>query len=208
MRLIASLAALILVACSEAPAGSAQQAGERALPDGAERAVFAAGCFWCGDSDFARLEGVIETVSGYTGGHVDYPEYRQVVNGNTGHVEAVEVIYDPTAISYDQLLHFYWRNVDPFDGRGQFCDRGPVYAPFIFTGNDSEREAAERSAREVEARFGRAVAVGIRDAERFWPAEEYHQNYASENPAAYQRYRLGCRRDERLRQIWGEEAGG
>lgn len=208
MRTFGLIAFLILAACSEAPAGSAQPAVERSIPDGAERAVFAAGCFWCGESDFGRLEGVIQTVSGFTGGHVDNPEYRAVVNGDTGHVEAVEVIYDPARISYDQLLHFYWRNVDPFDGRGQFCDRGPMYAPYIFTGNEAERSAALASAADVEARFGRAVAVQIRDVEVFWPAEDYHQNYASENPAAYQRYRLGCRRDERLRQIWGDEAGG
>ncbi len=208
MRLIASLAALFLFACSDAPAGSVAAQDERTPPEGMERAIFASGCFWCTEADFDRLDGVVETLSGFIGGHMENPEYRQVVNGNTGHVEAVEVTFDPTRVSYEALLHHYWRNVDPFDGEGQFCDRGPMYAPFIFTVDDAQAEAARASAAEIEVRFGRPLAVGIRDAERFWPAEAYHQNYAANNPIRYQRYRFGCRRDQRLREIWGAEAGG
>lgn len=208
MRLIASLAALFLFACSDAPAGSVAAEEERTVPEGRERAIFASGCFWCTEADFDKLDGVVETISGFTGGHAENPEYRQVVNGNTGHVEAVEVIYDPARVSYDALLHHYWRNVDPFDGGGQFCDRGPMYAPFIFAVDEAQLTAAQESAAGVEARFGEPLAVGIRSAERFWPAEDYHQNYAANNPIRYQRYRFGCRRDQRLREIWGAEAGG
>ncbi|HCY54968.1 MAG TPA: peptide-methionine (S)-S-oxide reductase [Oceanicaulis sp.] len=209
MRLLALFAAAFLMACSDSPAGSAQEeAAAPALPDGQARAIFASGCFWCTEADFEGLDGVIDVVSGFTGGHVENPEYRQVVNGNTGHVEAVEIIYDPQDVSYEALLAHYWRNVDPFDAGGQFCDRGPAYAPAIFTLDDAQRAAAEASAVEVEARFGRELAVRIRDAEPFWEAEAYHQNYAEANPIRYQRYRFGCRRDQRLREIWGDEAGG
>ena len=209
MRFFAFSAAVWLIACSESPAGSVQDATEpTALPEGQARAVFASGCFWCTEADFEDFDGVIDVVSGFTGGHVDNPEYRQVVNGNTGHVEAVEIIYDPEAVSYETLLAHYWRNVDPFDGGGQFCDRGAAYAPAIFALDDGQRAAAEASAAEVEARFGEPVAVRIRDGARFWPAEDYHQDYAETNPIRYQRYRFGCRRDQRLREIWGNEAGG
>ncbi|AZU04970.1 peptide methionine sulfoxide reductase MsrA [Glycocaulis alkaliphilus] len=209
MRLLALIAAAFLMACSDSSAGTAQEAGEpAALPDGQARAILASGCFWCTEADFERLDGVIDVVSGFTGGHVENPEYRQVVNGNTGHVEAVEIIYDPQIVSYEALLHHYWRNVDPFDGGGQFCDRGAAYAPAIFTLDEAQRAAAEASAAEVEARFGQPLAVRIREAEIFWPAEDYHQNYAANNPIRYQRYRFGCRRDQRLREIWGNEAGG
>ncbi|KPP81602.1 MAG: peptide-methionine (S)-S-oxide reductase [Oceanicaulis sp. HLUCCA04] len=209
MRFLTSLAALCLIACSDSPAGSAQEAGDPdAMPEGQSRAIFASGCFWCTEADFEDLDGVIDVVSGFTGGDVENPEYRQVVNGNTGHVEAVEIIYDPQAVSYEALLSHYWRNVDPFDGSGQFCDRGPTYAPAIFTLDETQREAAQASLAEVEARFGEAVEVRIRDAEIFWPAEAYHQDYADNNPIRYQRYRFGCRRDQRLREVWGDEAGG
>lgn len=209
MRILALLAAASLIACTESPAGSAQDTAQGAsLPEGQARAVFASGCFWCTEADFEDLDGVIDVVSGYTGGMVENPEYRQVVNGNTGHVEAVEIIYDPDTVSYEALLDHYWRNVDPFDGGGQFCDRGDSYAPAIFVMNEDERAAAEADSTEIEARFGEAVAVRIRDAERFWPAEDYHQDYAVNNPIRYQRYRFGCRRDQRLREIWGDEAGG
>jgi peptide-methionine (S)-S-oxide reductase len=209
MRLLTLLAALCLTACSESPAGSSQhEADPAALPPGQARAIFASGCFWCTEADFEDLDGVIDVVSGFTGGHVDNPEYRQVVNGTTGHVESVEIIFDPETVSYEALLAHYWRNVDPFDGGGQFCDRGAAYAPAIFTLDDAQRAAAEAGAAEVEARFGQPLAVRIRDAERFWPAEDYHQDYAVNNPIRYQRYRFGCRRDQRLREIWGNEAGG
>lgn len=209
MRFLTSLAALCLIACSDSPAGSAQEtAAPAAMTDGQARAVFASGCFWCTEADFEDLDGVIDVVSGFTGGDVENPEYRQVVNGNTGHVEAVEIIYDPDTVSYEALLSHYWRNVDPFDGGGQFCDRGSTYAPAIFTLDDAQREAAQASAADVEARFGEPVEVRIRDAEVFWPAEAYHQDYAENNPIRYQRYRFGCRRDQRLRELWGDEAGG
>jgi len=179
------------------------------VPEGAAVAVFASGCFWCTEADFEKLDGVYDVVSGYTGGQLADPSYRQVVNGGTGHVEAARVVYDPEAVSYEGLLAHYWVNVDPFDGGGQFCDRGEAYAPAIFVDGAAQRDLAERSRQRVQERFPQeTIAVRIRDLDAFWPAEGYHQNYAEENPIRYQRYRFGCRRDARLREIWGADAGG
>jgi methionine-S-sulfoxide reductase len=205
MRHLVLSAAVLLAACSEAPAQDAETEAELSAET---TAVFASGCFWCTEADFEKLPGVLDAVSGYTGGHVENPEYRQVVNGGTGHVEAVRVTFDPGQVSYRQLLDHYWRNVDPFDRGGQFCDRGDSYAPFIFTLDETQAEAAEASRAGVAERFGETVAVRIEPLDVFWPAEDYHQDYAEKNPIRYQRYRFGCRRDQRLRQIWGGEAGG
>jgi methionine-S-sulfoxide reductase len=205
MRHVVLTAAVLLAACSEAPA---QDSETEADLNAQTTAVFASGCFWCTEADFEKLPGVLDAVSGYTGGHVENPEYRQVVNGDTGHAEAVRITFDPERVSYDELLAHYWRNVDPFDGGGQFCDRGDSYAPFIFTLDDAQAEAAEASKAEVAGRFGQEVAVVIEPLDVFWPAEDYHQDYAEKNPIRYQRYRFGCQRDQRLRQIWGNEAGG
>lgn len=178
-------------------------------PDGARTAVFASGCFWCTEQDFEKLPGVYEVISGYSGGALADPSYEQVVRGGTGHAEAALVIYNPEAVSYEALLEHYWRNVDPFDADGQFCDRGDSYAPFIFVEGPAEDDAARASRQRVQDRFpDRPVAVRIRPLEAFWPAEAYHQDFAETNPIRYQRYRFGCRRDARLREIWGEEAGG
>ncbi|PWE16391.1 peptide-methionine (S)-S-oxide reductase [Marinicauda salina] len=199
--------ALTAAACGQEarPAGDPTAAD---LPEGAAQAIFASGCFWCTEADFEKLDGVVEAVSGYTGGHVDNPTYRQVTGGGTGHHEAVRVIYDPDAVGYAALLDHYWRNVDPFDGGGQFCDRGPSYAPAIFTLDEDQADAARASRDRVSARFDREIAVDIEPAGDFWPAEDYHQDYAEKNPLRYSRYRLGCRRDQRLREIWGDEALG
>lgn len=173
------------------------------LPGELAHAVFASGCFWCTEADFEKLDGVVEVVSGFAGGPERNPDYYDVARGRTGHTEAARVIYDPSVVSYDALLDHYWRNVDPFDGEGQFCDRGSGYAPALFPVNADQRDRAEASRQQIQDRFSEPVAVRIREFDTFWPAGREHQDYAETNPIRYQRYRFGCRRDARLRQIWG-----
>ena len=170
-----------------------------------ETAVFAGGCFWCMEHDLESLPGVVEVVSGYSGGHVDNPTYRQVSSETTGHQEVVQVRFDPTRISYGTLLRSYWRNVDPLDGEGQFCDRGDSYRPVIFTADAAQAREAEASAQAAARELGQprsALRVELRDAARFWPAEDYHQNYAENNALKYNFYRLSCGRDRRLDAVW------
>jgi peptide-methionine (S)-S-oxide reductase len=170
-------------------------------------AVFAGGCFWCMEKPFDRLPGVLETVSGFTGGSIERPSYQEVVAGGTGHLEAVQVRYDPARVSYATLLETYWRQVDPFDGGGQFCDRGESYAPAIFVSGPVEQAAAEASRASLVRTFARPVAVTIRPAGAFWPAEDYHQDYYLKNPLRYRFYRSGCGRDARLEAVWGAPRG-
>ena len=172
-------------------------------PENEERAYFAMGCFWCGEADFEKVSGVTEAVSGYAGGHVKNPTYEQVTGGNTGHYESVRVSYDPEKVSYKQLLDVFWHNVDPFDAKGQFCDKGASYRPAIFPTNAEERAEAEASKAAVEKRFGKPVAVEIVDTKSFYPAEGYHQDYYKKNALKYKFYRTGCGRDARLKEIWG-----
>lgn len=167
-------------------------------------AVFAGGCFWCMEPPYDQLPGVLDTTSGYSGGHTGNPTYEQVTAGGTGHYEVVRVTYDPDRISYDELLAVFWRNIDPFDDRGQFCDRGSSYRAAVFYGSEAERELAEAARADIEIRFGRKVVTGILPAAPFYAAEGYHQNYYTENPLRYRYYRYGCRRDARLRQVWGD----
>jgi peptide-methionine (S)-S-oxide reductase len=171
------------------------------------RATFAGGCFWCMEPPFDKLDGVVSTTSGYIGGQVKRPSYEQVSEGRTGHVEAVQIAYDPARIGYDKLLHVFWRNVDPFDAYGQFCDKGSQYRPAIFFHDEEQKRQAEESLRAVQARFKEKVVVQIVSATEFYPAEDYHQDYYQKNPARYRFYRFGCGRDGRLKQVWGDEAG-
>lgn len=171
-------------------------------------ATFAGGCFWCMEKPFDDLDGVLSTTSGFSGGQVENPSYDQVSRGNTGHIEVVQVEYDPRRVSYEELLYVYWRNVDPFDAGGQFCDRGHTYTTAIFARDREERRAAEASLREVARRFGRSIATDIREFEAFYPAEAYHQDYYLRNPVRYRFYRGSCGRDARLDEIWGDEARG
>ncbi|HEX4872165.1 MAG TPA: peptide-methionine (S)-S-oxide reductase MsrA [Nevskiaceae bacterium] len=167
------------------------------------RAIFAAGCFWCVEADFEKLPGVIEAVSGYTGGHTENPTYEQSNTGLTGHTEAVEVRYDPARVSYEQLLEHFWRNVDPFDAAGQFCDKGSQYRAGIFPLDEAQMKAAQASKAQLAERFRpRQIVTEITPAGRFWLAEAYHQNYYQENPLRYQYYRRGCGRDAALKRIW------
>lgn len=175
---------------------------------GLERAIFAGGCFWCMVHPFDSLNGVKSVTSGYSGGSLAKPTYQQVSAGGTGHLEVVEVVYDPKTVDYAALLDIFWRNVDPFDGTGQFCDRGSQYRPAIFVENDAQRAAAEASKRALEDRFDQSISVEILPAGPFYRAEDYHQDYYKKNPLRYKYYRFSCGRDARLEKVWGEEAGG
>lgn len=177
----------------------------------AQEAVFAGGCFWCLEHDLETLPGVLSAESGYSGGSLAKPSYRQVSAGGTGHQESVLVRFDPDRISYPTLLRAYWRNVDPFDGGGQFCDRGDSYRPVIFTQGAAQAEQARSSAAAVAKQLGvarSALKVQIKPLERFWPAEAYHQDYAEKNAIKYGYYRWACGRDQRLKQVWGSQRAG
>ena len=166
------------------------------------RAIFASGCFWCTESDFEKLEGVTGVVSGYTGGTLANPKYEQVGRGNTGHTEAVEIIYDPAKISYAKLLDHFWRTHDLFDGDGQFCDQGSMYRPGVFYLDDVQKQAALASRATMQKKFDKPIQTEITQAGKFWPAEEYHQDYYKENSLRYRYYRSGCGRDGRIKEIW------
>ena len=183
--------------------------GSQSVAAAEQTAVFAGGCFWCLEHDLEHLPGVIDAISGYSGGHVDQPTYRQVSGEDTGHLEAVQVRFDPALISYSTLLRSYWRNVDPFDGGGQFCDRGDSYRPVIFTADAVQAKAAEISASAAAQDLGQprsAIKVELRGSASFWPAEQYHQNYAELNDLKYSFYRFSCGRDRRLDAVWGAQA--
>ncbi len=169
-------------------------------------AIFAGGCFWCVESDFDHVPGVVKTVSGYTGGKTDNPTYKQVTYGDTGHREAVEITYDPSRISYEKLLTVFWHSVDPTDGGGQFCDRGVSYRSAIFVQNDDERRLAEDTRRQAEKDLKRDIATTVETASAFYPAEDYHQDYYTKNPLRYKLYRWNCGRDQRVRELWGDKA--
>ncbi|MGI9422497.1 MAG: peptide-methionine (S)-S-oxide reductase MsrA [Hyphomicrobiaceae bacterium] len=171
-------------------------------------ATFAAGCFWCTESDFDKVKGVVSTTSGFMGGRVKNPTYRQVVRGGTGHTEVLQVKYNPSVVSYKTLLKVFWRNVDPFDKDGQFCDRGNQYRPEIFVHTREQEKLAKASKASVISanRFKNKVIVPVTKASAFTAAEKYHQNFYKKNPAHYWRYRIGCGRDRRLEQIWGKKA--
>lgn len=164
-------------------------------------AVFAGGCFWCMESDFEHEKGVEKAVSGYSGGTTMNPTYEEVTSGDTGHLEAVEVTYDPEVIGYDKLLEIFWQNVDPFDAEGQFCDKGSQYRAAIFYASDAEKAAAESSQKAIEKKFGKPVATLILPAAPFYAAEDYHQDYKEKNALRYEMYRRGCGRDDRLRSL-------
>jgi len=169
-------------------------------------AVFAGGCFWCVESDFDRVPGVVRTVSGYTGGTVANPTYRQVTAGGTGHYEAVEITYDPDRVSYADLLTSFWRSVDPTDPGGQFCDRGHSYKTAVFVANEEERRLAEDSKQVAEDALGKPVATEILAAGPFYRAEDYHQDFYEKSPVRYRYYRWSCGRNQRVEALWGEQA--
>jgi peptide methionine sulfoxide reductase msrA/msrB len=170
------------------------------------RATFAGGCFWCMEPPFEKVPGVQSVISGYAGGRVRKPRYEQVVSGGTGHAEVVQIAYDPAAVSYEQLLEVFWRNVDPLDKGGQFCDRGDPYRTAIFYEGASQRRAAEESKRSLDASGvpGRPIVTEIVPLTAFYPAEDYHQDFYKMNPARYFTYRTGCERDRRLSDLWAK----
>jgi len=167
--------------------------------------VFAGGCFWCMESDYQDRDGVLDVVSGFTGGTLANPTYQ---GNHRGHYEAVKITYDSAVISYADLLESYWHHIDPFDPWGQFCDKGPSYRSAIFVADAGERELAVASREGVSARFPQQeVVTEILDASTFWPVEDYHQDYYKKNPLRYKYYRWNCGRDQRLTEIWGDQAG-
>ena len=173
------------------------------------KAIFAGGCFWCMEPPFDKLDGVIATTSGYTGGHTKNPSYEQVSSETTGHYEAVELTYDPRKINYATLLNVFWHNVDPLDPKGQFCDKGDSYRTAIFYLNDEQKKLAEDSKHQLmdSGYFKNEVVTVIDAAQTFYPAEDYHQDYYQKNPVRYKYYRFACKRDQRLKDLWGESAG-
>lgn len=180
-----------------------------AVPAAAEKttatATFAGGCFWCMVPPFEKLAGVISVTSGYTGGHKVNPTYEEVSAGDTGHVEAVQIIYDPEKIGYGKLLDVFWHNVDPLDAGGQFCDRGDQYKSGIFYHGEEQKRLAEQSKAAMEKQLKRPVVTAIRPAGPFYAAEAYHQDYYKKNPLRYEFYRYTCGRDRRLEQLWGKQ---
>jgi peptide-methionine (S)-S-oxide reductase len=203
-RLLLSLIFAFAFAGAGAAQGTAPKAGD--TPKTAV-ATFAGGCFWCVESDFDHVKGVISTTSGYTGGHVKNPTYHQVSAGGTGHAESVEIVYDPSKVSYAQLLTYFWHHVDPTVKDRQFCDVGHQYRTAIFVHNDAQRKLAEASKKKVEAELKKPIYTEIVAAGPFYKAEGYHQDYYKKNPVQYKFYRWNCGRDQRVKQIWGAHKG-
>ena len=195
-RLLAVLLVMAAGASSAAPAS---------LPAGLAKATFAGGCFWCVEADFDKVSGVVSTTSGYIGGSVANPTYQQVAAKRTGHAEAVEIVYDPARVSYEQLLQVYWRSIDPTTPDRQFCDAGSPYRSVIFTHGPEQAAAAQASktALEKSKPFKAPVVTQIEVAGPFYLAEEYHQDYYLKNPVRYKYYRNSCGRDQRLKELWG-----
>ena len=197
-RLLLSLAFIFAAAGFAAAQSAPQPAPGQAV------ATFAGGCFWCTESDFDKVKGVISTTSGYIGGTVPNPGYERVSAGGTGHAEAVEVIYDPSQVSYEQLLTFYWHSIDPTVKNAQFCDHGDQYRTAIFVRNETERKLAEASKKKIEDELKKPIYTQIADAGPFYAAEDYHQDFYLKNPTKYKFYRWNCGRDQRLEQLWGK----
>lgn len=193
------LALLLSVAACAEP-----MPGRSAAGSGTATAIFAGGCFWCMEQDFEKLPGVIEVESGYTGGSKAFPTYYEVATGDTGHTEAVRVIYDPQKVNYRQLVDYFWRHIDPTVKDRQFCDKGTAYRSGIYWQNESERAIAEGSRDELlrSGRFAR-IETEVAPAWKFWAAEDYHQDYYKKNPIRYSYYRFACGRDARVEHLWG-----
>lgn len=200
---------LVLAGCTKPRLNAAEQDADATTTDNSQlaTATFAGGCFWCMEKPFDKLDGVLSTTSGYTDGELKNPTYEQVSAGRTGHTEAVQIVYDPTKISYEKLLEVFWHNIDPLVHDRQFCDRGNQYRSGIYFHDEQQRELAEQSKAQVAQRFDQKIATELDAASEFYPAEEYHQNYYKKNPIRYKYYRNGCGRDKRLKELWGAQAG-
>ena len=205
-RLSASLAIAVLVGGVVAlVTAEGQTSATPVAAQGLATATFAGGCFWCMEPPFDKLDGVISTTSGYTGGERRHPTYGDVSSGRTAHAEAVEVVYDPTKISYAQLLDVFWLNIDPLTRNRQFCDGGAQYRTAIFFHGDEQERLARESKQRIEDRFDQPIVTQIVEAAEFWTAEDYHQDYYLKNPLRYKFYRFSCGRDRRLDELWGDE---
>ena len=169
-----------------------------------DRAYFAGGCFWCVEESFEKLNGVVEVISGYSGGSTENPTYKEVTYGNTGHFEVVEIIYNKEIISYEELLKNYWINIDPFDAYGQFCDKGYSYRSVAFYENDKEKKLIERDMKNLEKKFDKKVVTYIREFNKFYKAENRHQNFYKVYFQNYLRYKKACKREETLKKIWNK----
>ena len=204
MRRLLVLALVLFVAVTAVTvwAQRSNQGPAQAKGETTATAVFAGGCFWCTESDFDHIQGVIQTLSGYSGGHVRRPSYEQVSAGGTGHIESVRIVYDPRRVSYATLVDRFFRTIDPTDGGGQFCDRGEQYRSAIFVANAEERRIAEAAKARAERQTGRPIATLILPRGTFWPAEEYHQDYYRKNPVRYRFYRWNCGRDAQIERVW------
>jgi peptide-methionine (S)-S-oxide reductase len=209
-RFLGSAAALLAMAgCGGGDDVAAQANAAAPAPqtvaraDGLAEATFAGGCFWCMEPPYDALEGVKETISGYTGGRTANPTYDEVSKGGTGHAEVVRIVYDPAVISYEALVEVFWKNIDPFAVNRQFCDAGDQYRSAIFYHDSTQQRIAEATKRAHEERFRRPVATQIAPVAAFTRAEEYHQDYYTKNPVRYKFYRWNCGRDARLREVWG-----
>ena len=200
---------VVVAGCAVNPLSNsaiAADSGTAAVPRKLEVATFGSGCFWCAEKNFDQLPGVVSTISGYMGGKTKNPTYKQVSSGRTGHVEVLQVKYDPKTVSYKKLLQYFWRTTDVTDGGGQFCDRGSQYRPAIFVHSPKQRKLAEagKAALDASRRFSKPIAVEILDASEFTRAETRHQNYYKKNPWRYSYYRYGCGRDQRITELWGK----
>ena len=208
-HLFAALSATLLAVLGGlALAQQAASGPAAAAPAGTETAVFAGGCFWCVEADFDKVDGVISTTSGYTGGSVANPTYEQVSAKHTGHAEAEKIVFDPKKVSYQQLVEHFWRTIDPTTKDRQFCDAGSPYRTAIFAQNDEQLKIAQASkaALEKSKPFKAPIVTEIEKAKPFYPAEDYHQDYYNKNPVRYNYYRFACGRDARLKELWGDQA--
>ena len=204
--LVAALSVFAVVAANWAR--SAPEKKVAAADAKVESAIFAGGCFWCVEANFEKVDGVIEVLSGYTGGHKENPTYKEVCSHTTGHVEAVQVTYDANLVTYEDLLEVFWRTVDPTDAGGQFVDRGETYASAIFVANEQQRQTAQDSKQRLadSDRFEAPLVTPIRDAAKFYVAEDYHQDFYHTHPLKYKAYRFGSGRDQFIAKIWGDDA--
>lgn len=191
---------------SQTPTSEQGEQPSESLNETLTKAVFAGGCFWCIESDFEKLAGVQSVVSGYTGGDAGTADYKTVTYNETGHYEAVEVVYDPSKVSYAELVEYFWRHIDPTDPNGQFCDKGSSYRSAIFYGNEEEHAVVKKSLETLQATkpFAAPIVTAIEPAKPFYVAEEYHQDYYKRNPVRYNLYRTGCGRDRRVASLWGK----
>ena len=196
VRFLSMALMVVLVAAT----GGAGHAAEQS------KAVFAGGCFWCMEEAFEKVEGVVSVTSGYMGGQKTNPTYEEVSAGGTGHAESVEIVYDPAKVSYQKLLDHFWKNVDPLTPNAQFCDHGTQYRAVIFYGNEEEKRQAEASKQSIEQakRFTEPIVTQIVMASKFYPAEDYHQDFYKKNPVRYKFYKYNCGRAQRLEQLWGK----